>query len=377
MAAGRAPDVLIVGGGIIGCASALALARRGLGVTVVEAGTPGREATWAAGGMLSPLGEAGEEGPFLELASASFERWPTWIDDVREASGVPVEYRREGRLEVALDDAAAETLRAGYRRRRQAGAGVEWLDPAEALREEPALADTLRGAVLIADDHAVDNRALGQAAWAAAAAAGARFRTGERVAFVLSEGGRAAGALLVGGERIPAGKVVVAAGCWSGSLGGLPAPLPVEPVRGQMAAADTVPPPIRRVVVVPGSAYLVPRAAGQVVIGATVERAGYHKATTLAGVRNLLAAAVRAVPALGEAPLAAAWAGLRPGTPDDLPIMGEDPDMPGLFYATGHYRNGILLAPVTAAVVEASVLGEEPPLPLDPFLPGRFRRGTA
>lgn len=370
---GDARDVVIVGGGIIGCALALALVRRGLAVTVIEPGSPAGEATWAAGGMLSPLGEARDTGPFLALASASLDRYAAWVGELEERSSLPVGYRTAGKLEVALDDEGAQRLRDEFRWRRDAGADVTWLEGREARREEPALSDTVRAAVLISRDHSVDNRALGRAAWVAASRAGARFRLGERAAAVSAEAGRASGVTLSGGDRLAAAHVVVAAGCWSGGLGGLPTPLPVFPIRGQMAAVEAVPPPLRRVVMVPGRVYLVPRASGAVVIGSTMERVGFRKETTLEGVRGLLDAAVRLVPSLDGARFTSAWAGLRPATPDGLPVLGEDPNLPGLFYATGHFRNGVLLAPVTADLLEAAIAADEPPLPLEPFSVGRFR----
>ena len=377
MSLGPAPDVLVAGAGIIGCAAALELCRRGLRVEVVEPGTPGMEATWAAGGMLSPLGEAPGAGPFLRLGRASLARYPAWVAGIVEASGAAVEYRRHGKLEVAVDEPAEEALRAALGWRRAEGARVEWLGAEEARRLEPALAPSVRGALLLEEDHAVDNRALARALWAAAAGAGVTFRLGARVHAVERSGERATGVRLADGERLAAGAVVVAAGCWSGAVGGLPGPLPVFPVRGQMVAAGAVPPPIERVVVAPGLAYLVPRAEGRVVVGSTMERTGFHAVPTLAGVGGLMAAAARLVPALAEAALLEAWAGLRPGTPDDLPILGEDPRLPGLFYATGHFRNGILLAPITAALIAAQVTGGEPPLAVEGLGVERFRPGAS
>lgn len=371
------PDVLVAGAGIIGCSLALRLARAGMRVAVVDPGTPGMEATWAAGGMLSPLGEAPGAGPFLRLGRASLDRYPAWVADIVAASGVPVEYRRHGKLEVALDDEALETLRSSIGWRRTEGARAEWLDGAAARALEPALSPEVRGAVLLEEDHAVDNRALGRALWAAAAAAGVTFRLGAGVRAVERLAGRAGGVRLEDGARLAAGAVVLAAGCWSGGVDGLPAPLPVFPVRGQMVAAGAVPPPIQRVVASPGQAYLVPRAQGRVVVGSTMEHAGFHAVATVGGSAGLMAAAARIVPALAAAALVETWAGLRPGTPDGLPILGEDPALPGLFYATGHFRNGILLAPITAELVAAQVRGEEPPLPVAELGVERFRDADA
>src|SRR5690606_19637630 len=210
------------------------------------------------------------------------------------------------------------------------------------------------------------------ALWAAAARAGAEFRLGVPAAGVLgADDGRATGVELASGERLEAGAVVVAAGCWSALLGGLPRKLPVEPVRGQMLAVGAVPPVLGRTIMAE-HCYLIPTADGRVLIGATLERAGFRACVTPAGLRQLVDAATAAVPGLAAAPVVEVWAGLRPGTPDDLPILGADPDVPNLFYATGHYRNGILLTPITAGIVGDLVTGSEPGVPLAPFSPARF-----
>lgn len=369
----RTTDVAIIGGGAIGCALAWTLARRGLSVTVVERDEPGRGATHAAGGMLSPIAEADAPGPFLDLALASLDRWPAFIDALREAADVPIEYRAKGKLHVALDDERAEELRAAWRWQRDAGHDVALLDAAEARALEPALTEEVRAGLLVRRDHWVDNRRLGEALWVAGARGGVRFLLGKRVAAVECDAGagRTTGIVLDDGGRISAERVVVAAGAWSGTLAGLPRPLPVEPVRGQIAAVRTVPPALTRIVMA-GHCYLIPRGDGRLMVGATEERAGFRQHTTPAGIASLLGAALRIVPALADAPFEECWAGFRPGTPDGLPILGADPEVEGLFYATGHYRNGILLTPVTAEVVADAITGEVPALPLSAFAADRF-----
>jgi len=369
---GRAAEVVVVGGGIIGCAVAWELARRGVDVVLVERDVPGRGATWAAGGMLSPVVEADEPGAFLRLAVTSFELWPEFVEALREATNMPIEYRSAGKLCVALDHAGAESLEASYRWRRAAGYAVQWLDGAAARALEPGLSPDVRAAMLVEQDHWVDNRQAGRALWVAAARAGVKVRTGAAAIELLrSSSGDVVGVVLDDGSRVEGDAVVLAAGCWSGTVRGLPRPLPVFPVRGQMAAVRAVPPAVGRTIQV-GHTYLIPRGDGRVTIGSTAERVGYRAHTTPAGIAALLSTAMRVVPSLADAPIVQTWAGLRPGTPDGRPILGPDPEVDGLFYATGHFRNGILLAPITARLVADALTGACPEIPLEPFAPDRF-----
>jgi glycine oxidase len=353
----RTSDVVIAGGGVIGCAVAWTAARRGLSVTVVERDTPGRGASWAAAGMLSPAAEIGDAGPFLKLARRSLDLYPDFVAALRETTGEDPAYTTAGKVLVARDAAEARELGEMARRNAPIGIEVELLEPAEARRLEPALTGSLEAAALLRADHLVDNRRLGSLLWSAAARAGVQFELGERVVSVESDGPRVSGVRLAGGRTLPAERVVVTAGCWSGELRGLPRPLPVRPVRGQMIALESVPPLLERTVGSP-AVYLVPRRDGRVLVGATVEEAGYRATATAGGVHTLLSAAMEIVPGLAKAPIVEVWAGLRPGTPDDLPILGADPELSGLFYATGHFRNGILLAPVTAVLLTDLLAGE-------------------
>ncbi|MFW6079968.1 MAG: glycine oxidase ThiO [Gemmatimonadota bacterium] len=367
-------DVVVIGAGPIGCAIARLLALRGADVIVVERDSPGRAAGWAAGGMLSPLAEADGPGPFLDLAFASLDRFPRLVSALEAATGVDLEYRASGKLEIALDEARAARLEARFRWQREHGYDTEWLDEGAARRLEPALTDAVRAAIRIAPDHRLDNRRFARALWIGARLAGAAFRLGSPAVRIATRPAARAdapglavdGVDLADGASLRADHVVVAAGCWSGRIRGLPRPLPVFPVRGQMVAVEAVPPPLERVVA-NAAGYVIPRADGRLIIGSTMERVGYRAHPTAQGVATLLRRGLCMVPGLAEARVAETWAGLRPGTPDGRPVLGEDPDVEGLIYATGHFRNGILLTPITAEIVEAAIVGEEPPVTLAPF----------
>lgn len=368
---GRSGDVVVIGGGIIGCAVARELASRGLRTTVVERGTPGQAATRAAGGMLSPYLEAGRPGPFLELCIHSLEIYPGWLRSVAEESGVSIPMRDSGKVVAALSEDGALRLRDRMSWWRERGADATWLEGEELRDAVPGLSRDAVAGVHIGRDRSVDNRRLGEATWKAAEARGASFRVGTRALGIESAGGAVTGVRLQGGTSLSAYRVVVAAGAWSGRLAGLPGPLPVEPVRGQMAAVhlgEDAP----DVTVEGPECYLIPRDGGRVVIGATSERVGFDARATPGGLAGLLAAAIRLLPAIAGAPLLEVWAGLRPGTPDDLPVLGPDPRLEGLFHATGHYRNGILLAPITARLLGELLSGQAPSRSLEPFRPERF-----
>lgn len=341
---------------------------------VLERGEPGGGASHAAAGMLAPQAEADAPGAFLDLLLASRRMYPALVAALAEETGIDVGYRGEGMLHLALTEADEKEHLARFRWQSEAGLPVELLDRAEALRREPSLSPTLRLALHLPQDRQVDNRRLGRALWLAAAAAGVEFRLGAEVRRLAVSGRGAEGVELADGERISAPRVVLAAGAWAASLAGLPGPLPVFPVHGQLLAVETAPPLLRHSVA-SARGYLVPRAEGRVIAGATMERTGFRCAVTPAGVVQLLSAALEMVPDLAQRRIAEFWSGLRPGTPDGRPVLGADPDLPGLVYATGHFRNGILLTPVTARLVADVVLGREPEVDLAPFGVARFREG--
>jgi glycine oxidase len=377
-----APDVVVIGAGVIGCAIARELARRGRDVLVLERDSPGRRATWAAAGMLSPLGEAVVGGAFLELADASLQRFANFAHELQEESGIDVEYRTTGKMHVSTgaDDDDLRDLAAGPRAARF---GISLIDGDAARALEPALSETISLAVLIGRDHRVNNRLLAQALLSAATAAGVRFRTAAAAAQLAVRRGAVEGVRLLSGEHIAAPRVILAAGAWSSTIEGLPRALPVRPVKGQMFAVDgragrtdrSTDLLIQRTIY-SSACYILPRDDGRLLVGATVEDVGFRKGATPRGMSRLMHAATDIVPAIADMPLLETWAGFRPGTPDDLPVLAEDPAARGLFYATGHYRNGILLAPITAVCIADLVTGVRPPIDLAEFGVARFANGS-
>jgi glycine oxidase len=372
MASQVAGDVVVVGGGVIGLGTAWRAAQAGMAVTVVDP-APGRGASWAAAGMLAPVTEVhyGEQA-LLRLNLAAADRWPAFAAELEEASGRRIGYRRCGTLTVARDaddNAAIEDL---YRFQLRCGLEVERLRSRDCRRLEPGLAPSVRGGVLAPGDHQVDNRAMAGALLAACERAGVRLLAGRAAALRL-DGERVTGVTVADGASLAAATVVLAAGCWSRELGGLAARLlpPVRPVKGQLLqlrgpAAD----PLCRRNVRGLEVYMVPRADGRVVVGATVEEQGFDTRVTAGAVHDLLRAAFELLPDVAELELVETVAGLRPGSPDNAPLLGPAA-VDGLVVATGHYRNGILLAPVTAdAVAELLVSGRVPAL-IAPFGPAR------
>jgi glycine oxidase len=358
--------VLIVGGGVIGCAAAYELARAGCRVTLFERGTPGAEASSAAAGLLAPIDESAETS-FARLALASWRLYPAVVRDLEARTGIDVEYMTRGTI---YPTSAAQKRRDVGQWADMAEFGMEMLDGEELHRREPALSPTIRHAIFVKGDHWLNNQKLVLAYAQAAAAAGVELKTGCNVSRLLVDGGRARG-LVADGERFDGDAVLLAAGAWSGELmAGLGAPLRIEPRRGQMLALAHVPTVVSHCV--HGEVYLVPRPSGELLVGATVERAGFQRAVTAEGIAGLLRSAIELVPALGELPIARTWCGFRPWAPDSLPVLGPWPGVAGLFLATGHFRNGILLAPVTARLMTEWITGGQPSLAMKDFLPERF-----
>jgi glycine oxidase len=372
-------DVVVVGGGAIGLACAWRLAARGAAVTVVDP-DPGGGASGVAAGMLAPVTEAriGEE-PLLRLNLASWSRWPAFAAEVEQASGQPIGYREDGTLVVALDADDRAALDDLADRHRAMGLEVTALRGRDARRLEPGLAPGVRAGLHAADERSVDPRALVAALRTAAVGAGASIVEVPAERIVTSPAGDAVtGVVVAPSMLVEAPAVVLAAGCRSASLAGLPAGVrpPVRPVKGQILtlrqpAGTPLVGRTLRGLVRGSSIYLVPRDDGRLVAGATVEERGWDTTVTVGGVYELVRDIVTLVPGLDDTELVEARAGLRPGSPDDLPIVGASA-IEGLVVATGHYRNGILLTPVTAEGVAAAVLGESGPDELAACDPRRF-----
>jgi glycine oxidase len=366
-----APRIAIIGGGVIGLAIGWRLSPT-CRVEIFERDRVGRGASWAAAGMLAAglETEPGEER-LLALTQASQRMWPGFAREVEAASGALIGYRDDGTIAVALNRDDAERLRFTYEFQRGLGIALDWLAGAQVRAREPHLAGAVAG-VFSACDHAVDNRLLVAALHAAFIRSGGVVYENAEAGLDI-EGGRVRG-VHVDGRLMPADIAIVAAGAWSREIDGLPeaARPPVRPIKGQMLAlAMNADAPLLRHVVWAPKAYLVPRRDGRLIIGATVEERGFDVGITAGGLLALLEGAWRAVPAIEELPVLESWAGLRPGCRDDAPVIGPSP-VEGLILATGHHRNGILLAPITAAAVAELVLSGRLPEAIRPFGLERF-----
>lgn len=359
-------DVLVIGAGVMGCAVAFELARRGSRVTVLERSVPGAEASSAAAGMLGAQAEAHEEGAFLELCLRSRARFPAWAEALRDATGIDVEHRVCGIMRVAHDEDSATQLAMDVAWQNDLGLSADLFEGDLAREIEPAIGKTVIAAAQFPRDGRVDPPTWLRALRIGAERAGARFRLGAVVRRVLSDGGRAIGAQLEDGERLLAGNVVVAAGSWSTLVEGTGLPTTaVKPARGQIVQL-VVPSPVQQTIVWGPRAYLCPRDDGRVLVGSTLEFVGYQRGVTARAVRDLIDAAIQDVPALERASFDKAWSSFRPYTKDELPLLGRT-GTEGLWFASGHYRNGILLSPITAEVVAALCLGEKPPIDIAAF----------
>jgi glycine oxidase len=371
-------DVVIVGGGIIGGSVAFDLARRGVRVAVLDRQELMREASWAAAGMLSPAPDCPAAIPLVPLGRASLALYPKFVEAMESASGLRTGFRTGGAIEVICHGDEARELSTLVALHRGLGLACEPMPLDEARNMEPGLGRDARAVVFLPDECSIEPRALASAALAAAASAGAALFPGFEVSSLALDGKKCAGVKTSSGEIFYAAQVVLAAGCWSSQIPEAAPYAPTLPVRGQMAALRHCGTPIRRVLR-SESGYLVPRGAESpqtVVVGSTIENAGYEKRVTSGGIEKILAAANELLPELAKAEIIETWCGLRPGSPDQLPILGPV-DVDGLIFATGHYRNGILLAPVTAKLIGEWIADRRTSLDWEAFSPLRFTRASA
>jgi glycine oxidase len=366
-------DVAIIGGGLIGGSIAFELSAENLRVVILDRQQPGREASWAAAGMLSPGPDSPEDVRLVPLMKESLRIYSEFVAAVEDSSTYSVEFVREGTLQILLEpqgESERDVLFSEYHR---LGLPIELLSLDAARHLEPSLGPGARAAAFLPNEATVNPRSLTSAVMAAVQRRGVEVRKGCAVTSVVRENGRCTG-VVAAGEKIAAKHVVVAAGCFSAGIAPtedwLAQFVPTRPVRGQMVALRPKGIHLRHVLR-SERGYIVPRRDGRVVAGSTLENAGFEKLVTPAGIQKILSAALELAPALADAEVLESWAGLRPGTPDDLPILGPT-GIEGLLIATGHYRNGILLAPITARLLREWLTSGKTSFEAEIFSPLRF-----
>jgi len=369
-------DVIVIGGGLIGSSVALRLAQAKLRVLVFDRGDPGAEASSAAAGMIAPQAESAEPDAFFAMCAASHALFRDFVAEIEELSGQEVDFRRDGSLLVAVEEKQVAELEKLYWNQTRAGLPLERLTPPALEQKMPGLSSKVRMALGVSEDYWLDSEKLARAVIEAAQRLGVRFyahcaveelRVQEKHVEAIRAGSGHAG-----GEATPfsAGCFVLAAGCWSGGLAAqIGLPLSLQPCRGQMMEFES-PREIRHVVRA-GTHYLVPRSARRVLIGTTVEYAGFEKTVTAEGLQSILNGAMRFAPFLKDCVFRRAWAGLRPDTADHLPVLGYG-KLDNLILATGHFRHGILLAPITAQLISELALTRSTSLSLEAYRPTRF-----
>jgi len=362
-------EVIIAGGGLIGGAIALELALAGLPVAVFEKGDPGRESSWAGAGILSPAPENPVTIPLVPLAKASMALYPDFVARVEEISGQNVGFRSKGTLEALFSRDAARELSTHVALHHGWGLQAEAISAEDARELEPALSHELEAAVLRPAEASVDNRALTRAVLEAAQKSGAEIFAHQEVQGIWREKQRCAG-LLLKNEKISADWTIIAAGCFSANIAGVNTYAPVRPAKGQMISLRAEQTKVERVLW-SDKIYLVPRNDGRILAGATVEYVGFDKNVTAGGLEKILAGAIELAPDLARARVEETWAGLRPDSPDHLPILGPT-DIDGLLIATGHFRSGILLTPITAQLIREWVTQQRVTVDWDRCSPLRF-----
>lgn len=365
-------EVVVVGGGIAGATVALELVDRDAAVNVVDAERAGGAATGASAGMLAPQYESAGHTPLFDLAIEARSWWREYAPRLEAQSGRSLHVRWDGMLVANLDDDERADAEEDVRWQRAAGQPAEILDRQAALDIQPGLGPEPRSFLWLPDEGQVDSQALALALPDALAASHARTLTGVRVVEVLHHGGRVTGVRLADGRTLDADAVVLAAGAWTGEIDGLPRPLPVRPIRGHMVRFPRGSADLRPLLATHAGRYLVPRSDGSILAGSTMDDVGFDRSLSEEGL-----AAVRRSAAGLLAPLAFTepverWADLRPISADGFPVLGPDPDLDGLFYATGYGRNGILLGPLAGHLLAGLITGDDPARTIDAFSPSRF-----
>lgn len=367
-------DVIVIGGGVVGLSIAYELSGRGVGVTVLDQGPLGREASWAGAGMLPPANPERARSPGERLRGFSHRLWSGLSERLRAETGIDNGYRKSGGLEVRFEGTTGE-LDEEIAAHRLAGVDIASLSPKEALECEPRLSTNISAGYRLSEMAQVRNPRHLKAMLAGCAARGVRFLPGTPVHDFDRHGEKIVGVQTPSGV-LHAGQFVVAAGAWSPAvLERAGCAVKIAPLRGQIVLLQSQPLPIRHIVQV-GKQYLVPRPDGRVLIGSTEDAVGFNKGNTAEGVNGLLSFAKQIVPCLAEATFERAWAGLRPRSADGLPYLGRIPGLENLFAATGHFRDGLQLSPITAELISATLLGEEPCTSLDDFRCDRHSTGT-
>lgn len=367
-------DAVIVGAGVIGTALACELAHQRMRVIVLDRQRAASEATWAAAGMLAPVPEGPESEFLMPLERASLDHYPVFVEQVEAVSGIRVGFRRCGAMVCFLGSHADREQGELLADLARYDLGGEPLTGEEARRREPRLNPAVNEAVWLEHEACIDNRLLGRALGVAAERLGVELRSGVHVSGLAVERDRCAG-VFAGNEIIRASDVVIAAGCFSAEIAGVRRYAPTIPARGQMISIEAGAALPAAVLRAEHGRYLVPREDGRVLAGSTMEYAGFEKRVTGEGLQRILQAVADLVPSLSSAPILETWSGLRPDTPDHLPILGPT-DLPGLSIATGHYRNGILLTPITAHLGRQWLAGKKMDFDLGPFSPLRFARSA-
>ena len=365
-------DIVVIGGGIIGLTIARRLCQSGSAVTVLEQHRTGRGASWAAAGMLAPHCEFDEPDPYFILCRAGLERYAGFVESLREETGRPIDYNATGMIYPALTGGEQARLETRYERHQRNGVSVERLTVREARRLEPDLSNRIRMALRYPDDHQVESRDVVAALAQSVRLRGGVIREGVTARKIVLDGNRVAGVDTTEGLwNTPT--VVNAMGCRARYLEGIAAAhrIPIRPVRGQILALRTGAATSFKHTIYTGGVYLVPRSDGRLIVGATVEETGFRDEVTLGGVMQLFRGALELAPGLKSWPLDSTWSGLRPVARDGWPVLGAT-GSPGLYAASGHGRNGILLAPLTGDLIAEAILHERVPSIMRPFLPDRF-----